>query len=62
VAGAAVPELADGGYQEALDGYDRRLLEAALDRCEGRIRETARMLGIARNTLKAKMDRYGIER
>jgi len=62
VAGAAVPELAEGGYQEALDGYDRRLLEAALDRCEGRIRQTARLLGIARNTLKAKMDRYGIER
>ena len=26
----------------------------------GRIRETARLLGIARNTLRAKMKRYGL--
>ncbi|HEX2254673.1 MAG TPA: sigma 54-interacting transcriptional regulator, partial [Thermoanaerobaculia bacterium] len=61
VAGAVVPELAQGGYEQALAGYDRRLIEAALARSGGRIRETARMLGIARNTLKAKMKRYSIE-
>lgn len=62
VAGAAVPALADGGYERALARYDRRLLEAALEESDGRIREAARLLGIARNTLKAKMDKYGIER
>ncbi len=62
VAGAAVPDLADGGYERALNRYDRRLIEAALDESEGRIRETARLLGIARNTLKAKMERYDIDR
>jgi Nif-specific regulatory protein len=62
VAGAAVPELAGGGYEEALNRYDRRLIETALESCGGRIRETARLLGIARNTLKAKMERYGLDR
>ena len=62
VASAGVLDLSDGGYEESLARYDRRLIESALDSCGGRIRETARLLGIARNTLKAKMDRYGITR
>ncbi len=53
--------LDDGGYQRALEAYDRQLLEAALERSDGKIRETARLLGIARNTLKAKMKRYGLD-
>jgi Nif-specific regulatory protein len=60
----AMPEqldLEEGRYQELLDGFDRRLVQAALERCDGKIRETARVLGIARNTLKAKMQRYGLE-
>lgn len=58
---AAIPsDLADGAYQKALDRYDRRLLEVALERCDGRLRETSRVLGISRNTLKAKMKRYGM--
>jgi len=58
---AAIPgDLADGAYQKALDRYDRRLLEAALERCDGKLRETSRVLGISRNTLKAKMKRYGM--
>jgi DNA-binding NtrC family response regulator len=54
-------DLEEGRYQELLDGFDRRLVQAALERCDGKIRETARALGIARNTLKAKMLRYGLE-
>jgi transcriptional regulator with GAF, ATPase, and Fis domain len=61
VAETLVPDLAEGGYEEALARYDRRLIEAALERAGGRLRETARRLGIARNTLKAKIERYGIE-
>jgi transcriptional regulator with GAF, ATPase, and Fis domain/tetratricopeptide (TPR) repeat protein len=61
-ADAAVPEdLADGGYQRALDAFDRQLVRSALATCEGKIRETARLLGIARNTLKAKLERYGLK-
>jgi Nif-specific regulatory protein len=60
-ASAAAMELEAGVYQGLLDGFDRRLLETAIARCDGKIRETARFLGIARNTLKSKMKRYGLE-
>jgi DNA-binding NtrC family response regulator len=61
-ADAAVPEdLAEGGYQRALDAFDRQLVRSALATCDGKIRETARLLGIARNTLKAKLDRYDLK-
>ncbi len=62
--GSAAPELVeldDGGYQRAVEAHDRKLLSVALGRCDGKIRETARLLGIARNTLKAKMKKYGLE-
>jgi Nif-specific regulatory protein len=52
--------LGNGGYEEALDRYDRQLLSAALSQSHGKIRETARLLGIARNTLRAKMKKYGL--
>jgi hypothetical protein len=56
-----VPEqLADGGYEEALERYDRQLIAAALDQCGGRFRAASRLLGISRNTLRAKMKRYGL--
>lgn len=62
-ADAAPPaiQLGQGGYPSALDRYDRQLIAAALAQSGGRIRETARLLGIARNTLKAKMKRFGLE-
>ena len=53
--------LANGGYEEALDRYDRQLISAALGQSHGKIRETARLLGIARNTLRAKMKKYGLQ-
>ena len=52
--------LFDGGYEGTLESYDRQLIVAGLTHCNGRIRETARFLGIARNTLRAKMKRYGM--
>jgi Nif-specific regulatory protein len=53
-------QLADGGYEEALERYDRQLIVAGLAQCGGKIRETARLLGIARNTLRGKMKKYGL--
>jgi Nif-specific regulatory protein len=50
-----------GSYEAALERYDRQLISAALGQSKGRIRETARLLGIARNTLRAKMKRYGMQ-
>jgi Nif-specific regulatory protein len=58
---AAMDGLAPGGYEEALELYDRQLISAALGQCKGKIRETARVLGIARNTLRAKMKKYGLQ-
>jgi Nif-specific regulatory protein len=52
--------LSDGAYEEALDRYDRQLIAAGLAQSGGKIRETARLLGIARNTLRAKMKKYGL--
>lgn len=54
------PSLANGGYEAALERYDRRLIAAALEQCGGSIRETTRLLGISRNTLRAKMAKYGL--
>ncbi len=60
LAGPGIP-LAEGTYEAALDSYDRQLIAAALTQSGGRIREAARLLGIARNTLKAKMKKYDLE-
>jgi DNA-binding NtrC family response regulator len=64
-AAAALPpsavQLAEGNYLELCDRFDRQLIREALESCGGKIRETARFLGIARNTLKAKMKRFGLE-
>ena len=57
---SATVRLSEGGYEEALERYDRQLIAAGLAQTNGRIRETARLLGIARNTLRAKMKRYGL--
>jgi Nif-specific regulatory protein len=48
-------------YDNALSTVDRQLIERALSDAGGRIREAARRLGLARNTLKSKMQKYGIE-
>ena len=41
-------------------GLERDLIERALGESGGKIREASRRLGLARNTLKAKMARYGL--
>ncbi|HZF10540.1 MAG TPA: helix-turn-helix domain-containing protein [Thermoanaerobaculia bacterium] len=54
------PDLANGGYEEALERFDRELIAAALARSGGRVRETSRLLGISRNTLRTKIKHYGL--
>jgi len=61
VAGVAGQRLREGNYEELCDEFDRELIRLGLSSCGGKIRETARFLGIARNTLKAKMKRYALE-
>ena len=47
-------------YDEVIASVDRQLIERALESSGGRIREAARRLGLARNTLKAKILKYKI--
>jgi DNA-binding NtrC family response regulator len=56
-AGQADPE----SFQAAREEYDRRLLAAALQQAGGNLSEASRLLRISRNTLKARLRRYGLE-
>jgi DNA-binding NtrC family response regulator len=47
-------------YEDVTSRVDRQLIVQALEESGGKIRETARRLGLARNTLKAKMLKYSI--
>ena len=53
-------EITGDGYDEVMSSVDRQLIERALESSGGRIREAARRLGLARNTLKSKMQKYNI--
>ena len=53
---AITPEV----YEDVTSRVDRQLIVQALEESGGKIRETARRLGLARNTLKAKMLKYSI--
>jgi Nif-specific regulatory protein len=47
-------------YDEVISTVDKQLILRALETSGGRIREAARRLGLARNTLKAKIQKYNI--
>jgi tetratricopeptide (TPR) repeat protein len=47
-------------YRASLEQFDADLIRAALERHKGEIRATARELEISKNTLKARMAKYGI--
>jgi Nif-specific regulatory protein len=53
-------EITSDIYDEVMSTVDRALIEQALESSGGRIREAARRLGLARNTLKSKIQKYGI--
>ena len=53
-------EITGDVYDEVMSSVDRQLIERALESSGGRIREAARRLGLARNTLKSKMQKYNI--
>ena len=47
-------------YDEVMSAVDKQLILRALESSNGRIREAARRLGLARNTLKSKIVKYNI--
>lgn len=53
-------EITSDIYDEVMSSVDRQLIERALETSGGRIREAARRLGLARNTLKSKIQKYKI--
>jgi two-component system, NtrC family, C4-dicarboxylate transport response regulator DctD len=46
---------------EASDRFERQIVRRALDRVNGNVSEAARILGLHRNSLKAKLDRWKID-
>jgi Nif-specific regulatory protein len=53
-------EITSDVYDEVMSSVDRQLIERALETSGGRIREAARRLGLARNTLKSKIQKYNL--
>jgi DNA-binding NtrC family response regulator len=53
-------EITSDVYDEVMSAVDKQLIVRALESSGGRIREAARRLGLARNTLKSKIVKYGI--
>jgi tetratricopeptide (TPR) repeat protein len=55
------PETTACGYREEMERLDRELITRGLAQCGGRIREAALLLGIARDTLRAKIRKYALK-
>lgn len=52
--------LTDGAYKEAIESYERRLIETGLARCGGHIKPACRLLGISRTKLQDRIEKYGL--
>ncbi len=48
-------------YKSVLEAIERPLLEQTLERCEGNQLKAARILGINRNTMRAKIKKLNID-
>jgi DNA-binding protein Fis len=48
-------------YKSVLEAIEKPLLEQTLERCEGNQLKAARILGINRNTMRAKIKKLGID-
>ena len=59
-AGGPEPPVDPDYYEARMAGLERELIERALAEAGGKIRDASRRLGLARNTLKAKMAKYGL--
>ena len=53
-------EITSDIYDEVMSTVDKQLILRALESSNGKIREAARRLGLARNTLKSKIQKYNI--
>jgi DNA-binding NtrC family response regulator len=63
VGGAGLPPVAaDTRLADTLADVERRKILDAMDRCGGNQTRAAKLLGISRNTLLARLDSYGLPR
>jgi DNA-binding NtrC family response regulator len=46
--------------REVSEDLEKRVIAQALERCRGRKSQAARLLGVSRPTLDAKIDAYGL--
>lgn len=53
-------DLADQGFYEAVEAFEKRLIVDALKQNQGRREKTATMMGILPRTLHRKMKKYGL--
>ena len=62
--GSGVPTGGSGGYPQLTrdDDPERQRIIDALEECAGNQTRAAKMLGISRNTLLARLDQYGLAR
>jgi two-component system, NtrC family, nitrogen regulation response regulator NtrX len=59
---ASAPAAGEGALTELLDGYERTLIEGALEGARGSVAEAARRLRTDRANLYRRMKRLGVER
>ena len=57
-----VPRLSEASLREDVDAFERQRIVDALARCAGNQTQAARLLGISRGSLVARLDAYGIPR
>ncbi len=65
IAPEAAPEPETGptalvGFQEDMERLDRELVAQGLAQCGGHLRKASLLLGVARDTLRAKVKKYGL--
>jgi DNA-binding NtrC family response regulator len=59
---ANVPKLAPEGLHDEIDALERQRILDALEQCGGNQTRAAKLLGIARGTLIARLATYGVKR
>ncbi|MBT0665670.1 sigma-54 dependent transcriptional regulator [Geobacter pelophilus] len=57
---AELPEIGSIGLEEAVEAFERKMIQAALAKSSGNVLKTADLLKIPRGTLRYKMGRLGL--
>ena len=56
-----VDRLLTGGHENLIEDLERLLIARALEKMNGNQLRTARLLGITRNTLRSRIDKFGLK-